>query len=60
METAALYTVGAALNVSCASILSVLWNQERKKAGIIEKDCMDSELAIMLAVETIKKLIRTK
>lgn len=57
MESAALYTVASALNVKCATILSVVWNQERKAANLIEEDCHDTDRAIKAAVEAIKILI---
>ena len=57
MESAALYTAAAALNVRCGSVFSVVWNQERKKAGALEPDCYDTERAICVAVEAVKLLI---
>lgn len=60
MESAALFTVAAALNVKCASIFNVVWNQERKNLGYIEEDCHSTEKAIKIAVETIKNIIRDK
>lgn len=58
METAALFTVAAALGIKCASIYQVVWNQERKAAGYKEEDCMNTETAVKAAVEAIKFLIK--
>ena len=57
METAALYTVAAALGVKCASVLNVIWNQERKAAGFDEPDNLDTERGIRVAVEALKLII---
>lgn len=57
MESAALFTVAASLDVKCGSIFSVVWNQERKVAGYSEPDCHSTEKAIKAAVEAIKILI---
>lgn len=57
MESAALFTVAASLDVKCGSIFSVVWNQERKAAGYNEPDCHNTEKAIKAAVEAIKILI---
>lgn len=60
MESAALFTVAATLDVKCASVFSVVWNQERKLLGYKEEDCHSTEKAIIAAVETIKNIIRDK
>lgn len=57
MESAALYTVAAALNVRCGSVFSVVWNQERKKLGAYEPDCHSTEAAVKTAIEAVKLLI---
>lgn len=57
MESAALYTVAATLNVRCATVLNVIWNQERKVNNLMEEDCLDTEKAVKVAIEAIKKLI---
>ncbi|MGE4484519.1 MAG: uridine phosphorylase [Oscillospiraceae bacterium] len=59
MESAALFTVAAARGVRCGSVFSVVWNQERKAAGITdEPDCHDTERAVAVAVEALKILIK--
>lgn len=57
MESAALYTVAASLGVRCGAVLNVVWNQERKAAGLFEPDDMDTERGIRVAVEAIRLLI---
>lgn len=58
MESAALFTVAAARAVRCGSVFSVVWNQERKAAGITdEPDCHDTERAVRTAVEALRILI---
>ena len=57
MESAALFTVAASLGVRCASVFSVVWNQERKAAGYMEEDCLTSENAILCAIDAIKIMI---
>ena len=58
MESAALFTVAAALGVRCGSAFHVIWNQEREKAGLDQKESEDVELSVRLSVEAVKKLIR--
>ena len=60
METAALYTVAASIGVKCGCILAVIWNQERKAAGLFEDDNLDTDLAIRTAVKAFEKIIETK
>lgn len=57
METAALFTVAASLGVKCGSVLSVLWNQERKAEGFDEADDLDTEKAVLVGIEALKLLI---
>lgn len=57
MESAALFTVAAALGVRCGTVLSVVWNQERKAAGLFEEDNHDTVMAIKVAVEAIRAMI---
>jgi len=58
MESAAVFTVAAALGVRAGSVFHVVWNQERKAAGITnEPDAHDTEKAIRIGVEAIKKMI---
>lgn len=57
MESAALFTVAAALGVRCGSAFHVIWNQERQKAGLDQKESTDTEFAVRLGVEALKKVI---
>jgi len=57
MESAAMFTVAAALDVRCGTVLNVVWNQERKAAGFDEPDDFDTERGIRVAIEAIKMLI---
>ena len=58
MESAALFTAAAALGVRCGSAFHVIWNQEREKAGLDQKENEDVTLSVKLAVEAVKELIR--
>lgn len=59
MESAALFTVAAARDVRCGTVLHTVWNQERKAEGLDPMDMQieDSEKAIICAIEAMKKLI---
>ncbi|MCI8594537.1 MAG: uridine phosphorylase [Oscillospiraceae bacterium] len=57
MESAALFTVAAALGVRCGSCFHVVWNQEREAAGLDQKESHDVEAAIEVGVAALKKLI---
>lgn len=57
MESAALFTVAASLGVRCGAVFGVVWNQERKKAGLMEPDSHDTDLAIRAAINALKILI---
>ena len=59
MESAALFTVAAARDVRCGTVLHTVWNQERKALGMDPMDDMDenTEKAIVCAIEALKKLI---
>jgi uridine phosphorylase len=58
MESAALFTVAAALGVKCGAVLNVVWNQERKAAGFFEPDDIDTDRGTRVAIEAVKLLIR--
>lgn len=59
MESAALFTVAAALNVRCGAVFHTVWNQERKAAGLdpMDDESHDTDKAIRVAIEAIKILI---
>lgn len=58
MESAALFTAAAALGVRCGSAFHVIWNQEREKAGLDQKESEDVSLSVRVAVDAMKELIR--
>jgi len=60
MESGTLFTVSAYLKVRCGAAFSVVWNQERANAGLDTDldECHNTENAIIIGIEAIKKLIR--
>ena len=58
MESAALFIVGNYLRVRVGSCFLVMANQEREKKGLENPVVHDTDMAIRLAVDTIKELIR--
>ncbi len=57
MESAALFIAGSFLKVRVGSCFLVVANQERAKAGLSNDQVHDTDQAIRIAVEAIKKLI---
>ena len=58
MESAALMTVAATLRVRMGTVLLTMANQEREKAGLPNPQVHDTDLAIRVAVEAMRKLIK--
>lgn len=58
MESAALFTVASALGGRAGSVFLVVANQEREKAGLENPVVHDTDGAIRIAIEAIRKLIR--
>ena len=58
MESAALFTVGAYLKKQVGTVLFVVSNQERVKAGLSNEILHDTDLAIRTAIEAVKLLIQ--
>lgn len=58
MESAALFTVGAALGARTGACFAVVWNQERAKAGMPNAPLLDTDSAVRVAVESVKLLIK--
>ena len=58
MESAALFCCAAALGVRCGSCFHVVWNQEREKAGLDQKESHDLSAAIEVGIEAVKLLIQ--
>ena len=57
MESAALFVVADALKVRCGSVFHVVWNQEREKAGLEQKESHNVDAAIQVGIEALKLLI---
>lgn len=57
MESAALFVVAAALGVRCGSCFHVVWNQEREKAGLYQPLTEDTNGAIKVGIEAMKRII---
>lgn len=57
MESAALFTAGQFLRVRVGSCFLVVANQERAKKGLPNRQAHDTETAIRVAVEALRKLI---
>lgn len=58
MESAALFIVASYLNVRAGSCFLVMANQEREKLGLENPVVHDTDMAVQVAVEAIRKLIR--
>lgn len=58
MESAALFIVASYLRVRCGSNLLVMGNQERQALGMENNIIHDTEPAIHIAIEAIRKLIK--
>lgn len=58
MESAALFCCAAALGVRCGSCFHVVWNQEREKSGLDQKESHDLSAAIEVGIEAVKLLIQ--
>ncbi len=58
MESAALFTVASYLKLRVGSCFLVVANQEREKLGLENPVVHDTEIAIKLAIEALRSLIR--
>lgn len=58
MESAALFVVASYLGVRCGSCFLVVANQEREKEGMENPIVKDTELAIEVCIDALKKLIK--
>ena len=60
MEASTLFTVAASLGLRTGAVFLSVWNQERHEAGLDteEAEVHDTERAIRVAIEGIRKLIR--
>ena len=57
MESAALFTAAAALDVRCGSAFHVIWSQEREKAGLPQEESEDVTLSVKLGIAAVKRLV---
>lgn len=57
MESAAIFVIASALHVRAASVLHVVWNQEREAVGLDKNMITDVDNAIKVSIEGIKLLI---
>lgn len=57
MESSTLFIVGAARGLRCGACFSVVWNQELEKAGRANDECFDTDRAVLVSVEAVKRLI---
>lgn len=60
METASLFTVASTLKLHAGAILLVIWNQEREKQGLPQEEYFDTDRAIKVVINALKKLIDNK
>lgn len=58
MESAALFVVGAYRKVKVGSVFLVVANQEREKAGLTNKQVHDTDGAIKVAIDAMRKMIK--
>ena len=58
MESAAMFVVASSLHVRAGSCFPVVANQEREKLGLDNPVVHDTDMAIRVAVEAIRSLIR--
>ena len=56
MESAALFVAAAHLGVRCGAVLHTVWNQERAALGMREENSADTERAVRIAVEALRRL----
>ena len=58
MESAALFIVGSVRRVRVGTVLLVLANQTRREMGLPDTEVYDTDKAVHVAVEAMRKLIR--
>ncbi|MBP9997025.1 MAG: uridine phosphorylase [Lachnospiraceae bacterium] len=59
MESAALFVIASALKCRAGSCFHVIWNQERELAGLDQNMSEDTSMAVKVAIEAMKKVIKT-
>ena len=58
MESAAIFVVSGYLKVRAGACFLVMANQEREKLGLENPVVHDTDMAVQVAVEAIRKLIK--
>jgi Uridine phosphorylase len=58
MESAALFVVASSLHVRAGSCFLVMANQEREKKGLENPVVHDTDMAVRVAVEALRRLIK--
>lgn len=58
MESAALYVIASALKCRAGSCFHVIWNQEREAAGLDQKMSEDTSMAVKVAVEAMRSIVK--
>ncbi len=58
MESAALFIVGGVRRVRVGTVLLVIANQTRREMGLEDSQVYDTENAVKVAVEAMRKLIK--
>lgn len=58
MESAALFTIASYLKVRCGTVLLAVANQERERAGLSNPFNDNVEVAIQIAVDAIRQMIK--
>lgn len=58
MESAAIFTVASFLRVRAGAAFHVIWNQERRDAGLEDIHCPDTEPTLQAVIEGLKLLIQ--
>ena len=60
MESAALFVVAAGLRVRAGACMLTVANQEREKLGLENPVAHDTDAAIQVAVDAVRKLIEAE
>lgn len=58
MESAALFVIASALRCRAGSCFHVIWNQEREAAGLDQDMSEDTSMAVKVAVEAMRMIIK--
>ena len=58
MESAALFVAASSLHVRIGSCFLVMANQEREKAGLSNPVAHDTDMAVRISIEALRKLIK--